>query len=141
MATKIGVIDSGRVVQVGSPREIYETPKSLYVAARLGQPSINLLPRGLLPDVPAPPATTTIGARTEHLRIVKAEKTKAHGRVTWIEHLGDQYHLHVRISEHEVVTLADPDAELSVGDDVGVSFVKPLFFDAKGDRLAVEGKG
>jgi multiple sugar transport system ATP-binding protein len=141
MATKIGVIDSGRVVQVGSPREIYETPKSLYVAARLGQPSINLLPRGLLPDVPAPPATTTIGARTEHLRIVKAEKTRAHGRVTWIEHLGDQYHLHVRISEHEVVTLADPDAELSVGDDVGVSFVKPLFFDAKGDRLAVEGKG
>jgi multiple sugar transport system ATP-binding protein len=141
MATKIGVIDSGRVVQVGSPREIYETPKSLYVAARLGQPSINILPRALLPDVPAPPATTTIGARTEHLRIVKAEKTRAHGRVTWIEHLGDQYHLHVRISEHEVVTLADPDAELSVGDDVGVSFVKPLFFDAKGDRLAVEGKG
>ena len=52
MATKIGVIESGRVVQVGSPREIYETPTSLYVAARLGQPRINLLPRGLLRDVP-----------------------------------------------------------------------------------------
>ena len=141
MATKIGVIESGRVVQVGSPRDIYETPTSLYVAARLGQPSINLLPRGLLSDVAAPPAAATIGARTEHLRIVKAEKTKAHGRVTWIEHLGDQNHLHVRIDGHEVVTLADPDADLSVGDDVGVSFVKPLFFDANGDRLAVERMG
>jgi multiple sugar transport system ATP-binding protein len=141
MATKIGVIESGRVVQVGSPREIYEAPNSLYVAARLGQPSINLLPRGLLRDVAAPPATMTIGARTEHLRIVKAERTGAHGRVTWIEHLGDQNHLHVRISQHEVVTLADPDADLSVGDEVGVSFVKPLFFDANGDRLAIEGRG
>ena len=54
--------------------------------------------------------------------------------MTWIEHLGDQNHLHVRIDGHEVVTLADPDADLSVGDDVGVSFVKPLFFDANGDR-------
>ena len=26
MATKIGVINSGSIVQVGSPREIYETP-------------------------------------------------------------------------------------------------------------------
>src|SRR5271154_3960326 len=43
MATKIGVIESGRIVQTGAPREIYEAPKSVYVAARLGQPSINLL--------------------------------------------------------------------------------------------------
>jgi len=34
MATKIGVIESGRIVQIGAPREIYEAPKSVYVAAR-----------------------------------------------------------------------------------------------------------
>src|ERR1700721_787989 len=54
MATTIGVIQSGRIAQIGTPRQIYETPNSVYVAARLGQPSINLLPRRLLPNLPAP---------------------------------------------------------------------------------------
>src|SRR5450755_3931466 len=81
MATKVGVIESGRLAQIGTPREIYEVPRNLYVAARLGQPSINLVPRHILPDVPAPPGAATIGARTEHLRIVKAGDGGARGRV------------------------------------------------------------
>jgi len=135
MATKIGVIEAGRLVQFGSPREIYESPSSVYVALRLGSPRINLLPRAAAPDLAAPPKAATIGARTEHLRIVKAEASAAHGRVEWIEHLGDQNHLHIRIAGHDVVTLADPESGLAVGDDVGVGFVNPLFFDAAGDRI------
>jgi multiple sugar transport system ATP-binding protein len=136
MATKIGVIDSGRMVQIGSPREIYESPSSVYVAARLGQPGINLLPRAAAPELVAPAATATIGARTEHMRIVKASAAAAHGKVVWIEHLGDQNHLHVSVSGYDVVTLAAPDSDLSVGDDIGVSFVRPLFFNASGERIA-----
>jgi len=135
MATKIGVIESGRIVQIGAPREIYEAPKSVYVAARLGQPSINLLPRAAAPELAAPSAAVTIGARTEHLRIVKARGADAHGAVVWIEHLGDQNRLHARILGHDVVTLAEPDAALSVGDEIGVRFVHPLFFDVNGDRI------
>ena len=135
MATKIGVIESGRIVQTGAPREIYEAPKSVYVAARLGQPSINLLPRAAAPELAAPSAAVTIGARTEHLRIVKARGADAHGAVVWIEHLGDQNRLHARILGHDVVTLAEPDAALSVGDEIGVRFVHPLFFDVNGDRI------
>jgi multiple sugar transport system ATP-binding protein len=134
MATRIGVIQDGRIAQIGAPRDIYERPSNIYVAARLGQPSINLMPRALLPDVAAPPEAVTIGARTEHLHLAKATKA-AHGRVTWIEHLGDRNHLHLRIASHEVVTLADPDAGLEVGDDVGITLVRPLFFDAEGNRL------
>jgi multiple sugar transport system ATP-binding protein len=136
MATKVGVIESGRIVQVGTPREIYENPRNIYVAARLGQPTINLMPRRLLPDIPAPEGATMIGARTEHLHIVKSEGAAARGRVTWIEHLGDQNHLHIMVDAHEVVTLVDPDAGLAVGDEVGVSLVRPLFFDAQGERVA-----
>ena len=44
MATRIGVLDHGRLVQIGTPREIYESPRNTYVATRLGMPSINLLP-------------------------------------------------------------------------------------------------
>src|SRR5256886_9692153 len=55
MATRIGVLDGGQLVQLGSPREIYEDPKNLHVATRLGSPAINLMPRPLPAHVPAPP--------------------------------------------------------------------------------------
>ena len=47
MAARIGVIRDGRLVQLGTPREIYESPCDLYVATRLGSPRINILPAEL----------------------------------------------------------------------------------------------
>jgi multiple sugar transport system ATP-binding protein len=52
MATHVGVLDQGRLVQFGSPREIYENPVSIYAASRLGQPRINLLPARLFAGAP-----------------------------------------------------------------------------------------
>ena len=52
MATKVGVLDQGRLVQFGVPRDIYENPVSLYVAARLGLPRINALPADLFAGAP-----------------------------------------------------------------------------------------
>ncbi len=135
MATHIGVLDQGRLVQIGSPRAIYADPVNTYVATRLGSPAINLVPRQLYPDVKAPPGTATIGVRTEHLRIRKSPNGSAIGRVKWIEHLGDQNHLHVTIADKEVVTLCDRDAGLAVGDGVDVELTAPLFFAANGERV------
>ncbi len=139
MATRIGVIDKGRLVQLGSPREIYENPVNSHVAARLGSPAVNLVPRALFPRLPVPPETVTIGARTEHVRIRRSESESvngaATGRVERIEHLGDQSHLHVAVGGSVVVTLGDPDTGLSPGDEVEVEMVAPLFFDARGERV------
>jgi multiple sugar transport system ATP-binding protein len=135
MATRIGILSEGRLVQIGTPREIYESPFSLYVAARLGQPTINLIPAGLLPDGGAPQGTKTIGARTEHFRIARATNGHAQAKVDWIEHLGDQNHLHVSVGEHKLVTLVDPAAELQPGDAVTVELVAPLYFDQAGNRI------
>ncbi len=49
MATHIGVLEAGRLVQIGSPREIYADPVNAYVATRLGSPAINLVPRSVVP--------------------------------------------------------------------------------------------
>src|SRR6478735_4182211 len=49
MASRIGVIRDGELLQVGTPREIYETPADRYVASRLGTPPINFLPTARLP--------------------------------------------------------------------------------------------
>ena len=56
MADRIGVLEAGRLLQVGLPREIYDRPASINVARRLGSPQINLLPVGALPGLAAPAA-------------------------------------------------------------------------------------
>ena len=105
------------------------------MATRLGSPAINLVSRRLYPDVEAPAAAVTIGVRTEHMRIRKSANGHAAGRVKWIEHLGDQNHLHVSIADTEVVTLCDRNAGLAVGDSVDVELTAPLFFAANGERV------
>src|SRR5207247_8564050 len=66
MASRIGVIEHGRLVQVDTPREIYENPTNIHVAARLGQPGINLVARALLHEIASPRVAGTFGARTEY---------------------------------------------------------------------------
>ncbi|RUZ73320.1 ABC transporter ATP-binding protein [Mesorhizobium sp. M7A.F.Ca.US.006.01.1.1] len=135
MADRIGILTDGVLVQIGSPRTIYSEPANLHVAARLGQPAINLLPTGLLPDGGAPAGTKTIGARTEHLTIAKAANGHADGVVDWVEHLGDQNHLHVTVGTKKLVTLTDPDTDLAQGDKVVIRYRAPLYFGADGQRL------
>lgn len=135
LASRIGVINHGRLVQIGTPRSIYEDPTDIYVATRLGSPGINLLPRALFPDLEAPANTTTIGVRTEHLAIAKARNGAVTGKVNWIERLGDQNHLHIAVNQQQIVSLVDPDEGLDVSDEVSVSLLKPLFFDADGQRV------
>ncbi len=135
LASRIGVINHGRLVQIGTPRSIYEDPSDIYVATRLGSPGINLLPRALFPDLEAPANTTTVGVRTEHLAIAKARNGAVTGKVNWIERLGDQNHLHIAVNQQQIVSLVDPDEGLDVSDEVSVSLLKPLFFDADGQRV------
>ncbi|RWD59491.1 MAG: ABC transporter ATP-binding protein [Mesorhizobium sp.] len=135
MADRIGILSEGVLVQIGTPRAIYSEPANLHVAARLGQPAINLLPAGLLPDGGAPTGTTTIGARTEHLSIEKAANGHADGVVDWVEHLGDQNHLHVTVGAKKLVTLTDPDTALAKGDKVTIRYRSPLYFGSDGQRL------
>src|SRR3989442_1561714 len=141
MAARTGVLEHGRLVQLGSSREIYEDPINIHVAKRLGSPSVNLMPRQLFPSVRVPEGAVTIGVRTEHVRIRKSANGAAVGRVRWIEHLGDQSHLHVTVADTDVITLADPHADLAVGDEVAIEMVAPLFFDASGERVRPGGNG
>ena len=113
MASRIGVIKDGELLQLGTPREIYENPGDRYVASRLGTPQINFLPAGLIPEVAMPPGTDTIGIRTEHLRIAAANGGGIVGRVHRIEHLGDQNHVHLEYRGQMLVTLADPHQPLA----------------------------
>ncbi|MCA1443911.1 ABC transporter ATP-binding protein [Ensifer sp. IC4062] len=133
MADRIGILSEGRLVQIGTPREIYADPANLHVAARLGQPHINLLPIDLLPGAAPPSGARTIGARTEHLEI--ATHAQGNAEVDWIEHLGDQNHLHIRVRGHKLVTLADPYLSIKPGDRINLTLKQPLYFGSDGDRM------
>ncbi|MEQ8480548.1 MAG: ABC transporter ATP-binding protein [Hoeflea sp.] len=130
MATHVGVLDRGRLVQFGSPREIYENPVSVYAASRLGQPRINILPASLFGGAPA--NADKIGLRPE--QIVQGEGEES--LVTRVEHLGDQTRLHLSFKSHDLVTVTDAHTELREGDTVQIRPEKPFYFDAHGDRIA-----
>jgi ABC-type sugar transport system ATPase subunit len=44
LADRIVVLNQGRVEQVGTPEEVYETPASAFVAGFMGAPAMNMLP-------------------------------------------------------------------------------------------------
>jgi len=43
LGDRIAIIDAGRIVQIGEPKQVYHKPKNLFVARTVGQPPINLL--------------------------------------------------------------------------------------------------
>ncbi|WP_116134596.1 ABC transporter ATP-binding protein [Tropicimonas sp. IMCC34043] len=129
MATHVGVLDRGRLVQIGSPREIYEDPVSLYAASRLGQPRINLLPADLFGE--RPPGARTIGLRPEQIH----QGEGADSTVTRVEHLGDQTRLHLSFLGHDLITVTDAHTGLRPGDTVKIRPERPFFFDATGARV------
>ncbi|PPJ45738.1 ABC transporter ATP-binding protein [Rhizobium sp. KAs_5_22] len=129
MATHVGVLHHGKLVQFGSPREVYENPVSVYAATRLGQPRINFLPADLFPA--APSGAVTIGLRPEHI----AQGVGEDSLVTRVEHLGDQTRLHLSFRNHDLVTVTDAHTGLRSGDIVKIQPDKPLYFDADGLRL------
>jgi multiple sugar transport system ATP-binding protein len=135
MATRIGVMSEGRLLQIGTPREVYERPCNLYVATQLGSPPINLIPADVLTPAGAPAAARTIGARTEQVRIGPVNGIGNRALLRWVEHLGDQNHLHLEFGGHDLVTLADPHANWRAGDQVSLQLVDPLYFDADGARV------
>jgi multiple sugar transport system ATP-binding protein len=130
MASHIGVLDKGRLAQFGSPREIYEKPVSINVAARLGLPRINVLPAHVFAGAPA--KAKFIGLRPEHIQLGKGKAAT----VSRIEHLGDQTRLHLQLGDHSMITLTDAHSSHVQGDKVAVKPINPLYFDSAGERLA-----
>ncbi|MEM9049428.1 MAG: ABC transporter ATP-binding protein [Pseudomonadota bacterium] len=135
MATQVGVLDRGRLVQFGSPRAVYEDPNSVYVAARLGLPRINIAKADVFDGMAMPPGTALLGLRPEHIAIGTGHPHARAAQVTRIERLGDQTRLHFVIQAAEMVTLTDPHTSIAAGDEIPVAPVDPLFFDVDGHRI------
>ncbi len=100
MADRIAILCDGRLQQVGTPHEVYETPANLFVAGFIGTPAMNTA-HGALRDgfvdlggsrIPAAPGvddrpTVVIGVRPEHVRVDPEGTIEAEVRqVEWLGH-------------------------------------------------------
>jgi multiple sugar transport system ATP-binding protein len=143
LAQRIGVLDRGRLVQVGTPQQIYDEPASTGVALRLGSPRINLLPPDAMPALPAPAGTATIGIRAEHLRVQPCAEgallaaNTVRARVGRCERLSDLHlvHLVLETSSQELVSTATAGYDFRSGEAVIVEALHWHCFRADGLRL------
>ncbi len=140
LANRIGVLDQGRLVQLGTPQQVYQDPDTVAVASRLGSPRINLLPRSTLPQLSLPAAVQTLGVRAEHLQVHTAYSGVTDGipaRVLRQERLSDQHLLHLRLpgSMQDLIASCGPGHCAQAGQDVLIQITQCLWFDAADQRL------
>jgi multiple sugar transport system ATP-binding protein len=135
MADRIGVLEAGRLLQVGLPREIYDRPASINVARRLGSPQINLLPVAALPGLSPPVAARTVGIRPEDLRL---DGQGLEATATQVEHLGAETVVRLRTGEHLLHALVVGSSALEPGATTHLALPPEalLFFDDAGRRIA-----
>ncbi len=131
MADKIVVLNAGNIEQVGSPLELYKTPRNLFVAGFIGSPKMNLLKGAAAGKHGA----ETIGVRPEHLNIsTSAGEWK--GTVGVAEHLGSDTFLHVHTDGHGTINVrADGEVGVGHGDTV---YLTPV--EGKVHRFGADGK-
>jgi multiple sugar transport system ATP-binding protein len=92
MADKIVVLQAGVIEQVGSPLDLYHSPRNLFVAGFIGSPKMNLITGAEAERRDA----TTIGIRPEHIDVVpEAGDGIWTGTVGVAEHLGSDTFFHI----------------------------------------------
>ena len=147
MGDRIGVLNHGRIVQVGTPREVYNNPRDTFVAGFVGSPAINLLPGRLsnaamvvtptvfeLPvngSAGAGEGSYTFGVRPEDVLVEAGAPVEA--RVHDIENHGIEKILTLRVGE--TLLRATVPAMVTVAVEEAVRFGlrpdKVMMFDSK----------
>lgn len=136
MADKIVVLQAGVIEQIGSPLELYRTPRNIFVAGFIGSPKMNLITG----EEAAKYDAHTIGVRPEHIDVVVDGKGEWNGTVGVAEHLGSDtfFHIHNTGFGEMLTVRAIGDVSLKHGDKIGLNPRKNEMhrFDAAGLRIA-----
>jgi multiple sugar transport system ATP-binding protein len=144
---RIAVMRKGEVEQVGTPREVYADPATLFVASFLGSPAINVIElegvgtkTGLGAEVRAPASATHAAIRPEHLRVGEASGDDAvgwRGSIEIVEPLGGETIVHVRVEDTRLRVKEHGFAARAPGDELALHAPRAelLFFDEAGRRV------
>lgn len=115
MSDRIALMDEGRIIQLGTPSELYTMPADLRVARFIGNPGINVLPahyanaglrlgQTFLPiDILAGEAQSVlVGLRPEALSLEPAaHRPVLRARLAGVENLGAEALLHFHLEGND----------------------------------------
>ena len=133
LADQIVVLNKGIIEQVGSPMELYQRPRTLFVAGFIGSPRMNLI-TGMTAEAFQ---AHTLGIRPEHLDVTASEGDWQ-GNVVIAERLGSDTLVHVDAPNvGRLVARAPGDASFTGGETVKLSMRRNCLhrFDASGVSL------
>jgi ABC-type sugar transport system ATPase subunit len=138
LADRIVILNHGRIEQIGTPEEVYDTPATVFVAGFIGAPPMNLLPAEDLKGYAARRGAL-VGVRPEHLAWHSGPGDPfLSGRATVVEPLGSDTLVSLDVAGAPVIARLAPRLVRRAGDPVALS-VDPAnihFFDrATGARL------
>ena len=146
LADLIAVMDRGHIQQVGTPQQIYEEPRNLFVAGfvnlHMGGPPISVLPASFVRGVQAPDGAR-LGVRPEDVEVTAAGSSGGlPGVITEVLAMPplDTRVLTVRVDGHEVSARVTGGETLRAGDRVRLAFSRYHLFDpASGARIGGAG--
>jgi lactose/L-arabinose transport system ATP-binding protein len=139
LADKIVVMNAGRIEQVGSPRELYETPANTFVATFIGSPRMTLVDVNRdgaklviadggsvtlegLPQVDA----LKLGLRPDAVKLSRA--TDAEGfaaTVEYTEYLGDNAYVYARLANGTLLSARTTPNDLYAPDEKVIVTIDP----------------
>jgi multiple sugar transport system ATP-binding protein len=150
MADRIGVLNEGRIVQIGTPTDIYDSPATTFVAQIVGTPRINLVQavceNGMLYVVdseirlPIPedcplPESFLLGVRPEDVN--PTGDGQLVGEVVLTEPLGVETVVHIKTGERTLLSTVSGIIDLKIGDQIkfDIASQRLHFFDTDGVRI------
>jgi len=161
MATRIAVINKGKLLQIDTPQNLYDHPDNLFVAGFIGSPSMNFFPARLRKEnnlmivesdgfkIPLPADRTknfeksagrdvVFGIRPENIHDIHYTPPNIHGekidvKVDVTELMGNEIFLYLLSGKNSFVARVDPRSNMPVGEQVQVMLDMDNFhiFDAQ----------
>ena len=148
LADKIVVLNEGKIIQIGSPFELYNYPQNLFVAQFIGTPKMNILEcnqkKGYIylnKDKKTNIKTKKenvfkVGVRADSIEICKPVKNILNGKIKFREYLGSEQYIYVdcELENKLIVVKLDPNTKIVLNEKIGIKFIsKNLHFFTEND--------
>ena len=135
LADLVAVMNRGRIEQIGTPQDIYDEPRNVFVAGFLnlhtGSPPISLLEAAAVPALAVPP-DTVVGVRPEDVEVTLEERRDGlAGVVSEVLRVPplDTMLVTLRVGAHDVHARVSSRAPVAQGDRAWLTFARYHMFD------------
>ncbi len=140
LADRIVVINQGIIEQVGTPIELYNSPKNQFVAEFIGSPKMNMINLNdgykiNMTNLNIPSGATKIGIRPEHLNVSNDNSCKLKGTIRHIENLGEHLLCYINLEKNnEITAKLDVNSSIKINENIHLDWNQnhQHFFDSSG---------